>query len=631
MLSSIRNNRKALSIVLWLVIIAFVATIFVVWGVGEKTSSSTYAVKVGDKVITENEFIMQNRVVEEELKRFGGEIDNLSAYVLQSMIEKKVLLMEADKLDIPVTKAEIQAYISSMPAFQINGVFNMQQYEAVLKNNRTTPAAFEANASDELKLMKIRGLIYQSQSVVSQKEVENEYNYRMSTINLDYATVPLKSFENKVSAEPTDAELQEYYNLIKEAYRVPAEIKLKYAAFNKDKFIENYEVSDEIAQNFYNNNKAIFNQGEGAEVSMISIPVNANDNESDKAALAIINKAYDELKSGKAFAEVANTYNDTNVSPVDGYMGVITKGTTKFDVENVIFNTKAESYSPVTKVSDGYIIVYVHKLVPAKEFTFEEKKDEIKATIKQDAGRDAFNTYTLNEYTKILNNTNITELLKKEPEFASFVTTEDNYITEKDTFFLPQAKENLFMLDKGGVSQRIETDNVTYIFEVEDKKPSYIPELAEVKQQLLIDYKVDKITKEGIKALESDIAGEGFEKTAAKYNSQVKKLSFVRSNADLESLFKGDVALVATVQNTKSGQALQKPYLLDDNFYIFKVSSITPADMAKLNDYKDTIQNFIASVKGETAITSYVSKAMEKVEVKYNKDFLNRNNITIQK
>ena len=48
MLSSIRNNRKALSIVLWLVIIAFVATIFVVWGVGEKTSSSTYAVKVGE-------------------------------------------------------------------------------------------------------------------------------------------------------------------------------------------------------------------------------------------------------------------------------------------------------------------------------------------------------------------------------------------------------------------------------------------------------------------------------------------------------------------------------------------------------------------------------------------------------
>ena len=631
MLSSIRNNRKALSIVLWLVIIAFVATIFVVWGVGEKTSSAIYAVKVGDHVITESEFIMQNRMAEDELRRFGGQVDNLSSYVLQSMIEKKVLLMEADKLNIPITNAEIISYINSLPAFQINGVFNMQQYEAVLASNRITPAAFEANAKDELKIMKIRGLIYQSQSVVSPKEVENEYNYRYSTINLDYAAIPLNTFESKVNAAPTDAELQAYYDIIKEAYRVPAEIKVKYAAFSKDKFLANYEVDDEVALNYYNNNKNLFSQKEGAEVSMLLIPAAAGDNESDKAALDKINKAYADLQAGKAFAEVANTYTENDLTNVDGYVGVVEKGFMQFDLDNLIFTTKENTYSNVTKTSSGYAIVFVHKLIPAKDYTFEEKKEDIKNEIKQDAGRDAFNTYTLNEYTKILNNTNITELLKKEPEFASFVTTEDDYITEKDTFFLPQAKENLFMLDKGGVSQRIEADNVTYIFEVEDKKPSYIPELAEVKQQLLIDYKVDKITKEGIKALESDIAGEGFEKTAAKYNSEVKKLSFVRSNADLESLFKGDAALIAAVQNTKSGQALQKPYLLDDNFYIFKVSSITPADMAKLNDYKDTIQNFIASVKGETAITSYVSKAMEKVEVKYNKDFLNRNNITIQK
>ena len=56
MLSSIRNNRKALSIVLWLVIIAFVATIFVVWGVGEKSNTLGYAAKVNDKIITYEEY-----------------------------------------------------------------------------------------------------------------------------------------------------------------------------------------------------------------------------------------------------------------------------------------------------------------------------------------------------------------------------------------------------------------------------------------------------------------------------------------------------------------------------------------------------------------------------------------------
>lgn len=630
MLSSIRNNRKALSIVLWLVIIAFVATIFVVWGVGEKTSSSSYAVKVGDRVITEGEFIMQNRLVEEELKRFGGDIDNLSSYVLQSMIEKNILLMEADKLGIPVTNTEIQTYISSMPAFQINGVFNIQQYEAVLKSNRTNPAAFEANVRDELKLMKIRDLIYKSQSVVSQKEIENEYNFRQSTINLDYAAIPLNSFENKITAEPKDAELQSYYDMVKESYRVPAEIKLKYVVYDKNKFLETYTVSDELAQNYYNNNRAIYNQAESAEISMISIPVTAGDNESDKTSLDLINKAYEELKAGKAFAEVANNYNKDK-NHTDGYMGVVNKGTLAFDVDNIIFNTKEGSYSAVTKTSTGYVIVYVHKRIPAKEYTFEEKKEEIKAEIKKDAGNDAFNTYTLNEYKKILENTNITELVKKDAAYASLVTTENKYLKENDTFFLPQAKENLFMLDKGGVSQKIDVDNATYIFEVEDKKPSYIPELSAVKQQIITDYKVDKITKEGIKALESDLAGEGFEKTAGKYKSEVKHLSFIRANADLESVFKSDTALIESIQSTKSGDTLKKPYLLDDNFYIFKVASITPADLTKLGNHKDTIQNFIASVKGETAITSFVKKAMEKVSVKYNQDFLTRNNIVIQK
>lgn len=630
MLSSIRNNRKALSIVLWLVIIAFVATIFVVWGVGEKTSSSIYAVKIGDKVITEGEFIMQNRMAEDELRRFGGQVDNLSSYVLQSMIEKKVLLMEADKLNIPVTNAELVSYINSLPAFQVNGVFNLQQYEAVLRSNRTTPAAFEANAKDELKIMKIRGLIYQSQSVVSPKEIENEYNYRHSTINLEYAAIPLNTFENKVKAVPTDAELQAYYDIIKEAYRVPAEIKVKYAAFSKDKFLASYEVDDDMALNYYNNNKNLFSQKEGAEVSMLLIPAAAGDNESEKAALDKINKAYADLQAGKAFAEVANTYKENDLTNVDGYVGVVEKGSMQFDLDNLIFTTKENTYSNVTKTSSGYAIVFVHKLIPAKDYTFEEKKEEIKNEIKKDAGADAFNTYTLNQYTKILNNINITELVKKEPDFASFVTTDNNYTKETDAFFLPQIKENLFMLDKGGVSQRIDSDNVTYIFEVEDKKPSYIPELNQIKQQLLIDYKVDNITKTGIKTLESDIAGNGFEKTAASYNAEIKKLSFERANADLESLFKSDETLIQTIQNTKSGSVLPKPYMLDENLYIFKVASITPADMSKLDSQKDTIENFIGSIKGEAAISGFVSKALEKIEVKYNKDFLSRNRINIQ-
>ena len=145
MLSSIRNNRKALSIVLWLVIIAFVATIFVVWGVGEKSNTLGYVAKVNDKIITYEEYQNRYKMADDEIRRYGGavQIDNLSKRILESLISEKLMLIEAEKLDIPATDLELVSYIRSIPSFQSNGEFNIDQYEMVLRNNGLKPEQYE--------------------------------------------------------------------------------------------------------------------------------------------------------------------------------------------------------------------------------------------------------------------------------------------------------------------------------------------------------------------------------------------------------------------------------------------------------------------------------------------------------
>ncbi len=631
MLSSIRNNRKALSIVLWLVIIAFVATIFVVWGVGEKSNSASYVVKVGDEIITPNDFNIQLKATEDELRRLGGEIqiDNLSTHVLQSMISDKVMLIEAEKLDIPVTKYELISYINTRPAFQVNGMFNMEQYERVLRSNGLTPAFFEKKQAEELKILKMKSLIYQTQSAVSDKEVENEFNYNYANIKLDYATIPLSTFEKNSAVKPSDEELKAYYEVIKEAYRIPAEIKVQYVSYNKNKFLESYEVSDDDALNYYNNNKARYNKSEGADVSMIIVPVESNDNKTVNAAQEKINKAYKQLQEGRPFKDTAKEYTDNNLMGENGYFGIIHKGNMQPDVEKIIFSTPVNTFSKPEKTSIGYVIAYVHKLIPAKEYSFDEKKLEIKEDIKASAGSNAFNTYTLNEYKKILENTNISSLAKTDAGFAASIQSDDKYYTEKDTFFIPALKDELFKLEKGGVSQRVDSDNTTYIFEVVEKKPSHVPSLEDIKQQILVDYKVDNITKEGIKTLESELAGSGFEKTAAKHNADIKNISFVRNNMGLESIFRADQALIDELRITNSGSALAKPYLIDNDFYIFKVASITKPNKEDMEIYKKSIKNSIASLKGGTAVDNFVQKSMKNIKIKYNKEFLSALNINI--
>ena len=637
MLSSIRNNRKALSIVLWLVIIAFVATIFVVWGVGEKSNTLGYVAKVNDKIITYEEYQNRYKMADDEIRRYGGavQIDNLSKRILESLISEKLMLIEAEKLDIPATDLELVSYIRSIPSFQLNGEFNIDQYEMVLRNNGLNPEQYEKAVKDEIKMRKMTNLIYQTQSIATDKEIENEYNYRKSTITVDYAAIPLNTFEKNINAKPDDAALKEYYDLTKEVYRVPAEIKVKYVSFDKNKFLSSYQISDEQAKAYYDNNAQLYDKKESADVSLIYILANNSDNKSMDAAKAKIDEAYSQLQAGKNFAEVADNYTDKNIiSAEGGRIGIVEKGTLEKDIETAVFSTAVNTYSKPVKVTNGYIIAYVNNLMPAKKYTFEEKKDEIKETIKTSSSTELFNKYLLNEFQKIADNGSITAIQKANPEYSANITELD-FIAENAVFPVtavainPETKAALYKLSKGELSQTILDGSMAYIFEIVDKKPSYIPDMDKIKNQLVIDYRVDKITKEGIKALESDLAGSGFEKTASKYNASVKNTSFVRDNADLEKLFKNDAALIEQIVKTKSGNFLQKPFLLDNNFYIFKVAKITLPEKSGLENEKENISNYISTIKGNTAVEGFTKKAAEKADVKYNQDFLNSMNIVM--
>ncbi len=637
MLSSIRNNRKALSIVLWLVIIAFVATIFVVWGVGEKSNTLGYVAKVNDKIITYEEYQNRYKMADDEIRRYGGavQIDNLSKRILESLVNEKLMLIEAEKLDIPATDLELVSYIRSIPSFQLNGEFNIDQYEMVLRNNGLNPEQYEKAVKDEIKMRKMTNLIYQTQSIATDKEIENEYNYRKSNITVDYAAIPLNTFEKNIPANPDDAALKEYYDLTKEVYRVPAEIKVKYVSFDKNKFLSSYQISDEQAKAYYDNNAQLYDKKESADVSLIYILANNSDNKSMDAAKAKIDEAYSQLQSGKSFAEVADNYTDKNIiSAEGGRIGIVEKGLLEKEIDTAVFSTPAKTYSKPVKIANGYVIAYVNELIPAKKYTFEEKKNEIKETIKTSSSAELFNKYLLNEFQKIADNGSITAIQKADPAYNANVTELD-FIAENAVFpvtavaIKPETKNALYKMSKGELSQTILDGSMAYIFEIVDKKPSYIPDMDKIKNQLVIDYRVDKITKEGIKAIESDLAGAGFEQTASKYNASISNVSFVRDNADLEKLFKNDAALIEQIIKTKSGHFLQKPYLLDNNFYIFKVAKITLPEKSGLENEKENISNYISTIKGNTAVDGFTKKAAEKADIKFNQDFLNSMNIVM--
>lgn len=624
MLSYIRSNRKVLSVVLWLVIIAFVATIFVVWGVGEKNTSQSYVAKVDGEAISYSDY---NNAYQagQSMKSF---IPNYDAVVLNDVIINRLVLNEAKRINLPVTDAEVREYIRNLEYFKKNGIFDYNTYSTLLAQSGIRQSRFEEDVRKDILFNKFRTMVEQSQSVVSEEEIKNEFNFRKSILNLEYASIPFNAFDKEY--KPTKEELDAFYNLTKSKYTVPAEIKVKYVTYEKDKFLNNYQVTDDDALNFYNNNKTRYEQKETADASMILIPVAViSDNKTKEDAKKKIDSAYAELKSGKPFAEVAKKYNDNTTA---NKLGKISKGQVSPEIEKIVFNLKPKTYSNVEKLSNGYAIIYVDSLTPAKSYTFEEKKNEIKAEIKNDAANSAYNNYILEQYKLFMDSGNISAYMAADPK-NNLKVTETGFVSEKDVFPITAVASNvsehanLYRLGKGEVT-RIDDGNITYIIEIADRKEAYIPELDKVKEQVTIDYKVDKVTKDATALIEKELKEKnGFDNLVKKYKAKLEKKSFTKDRIELEDIFFSNPNLIEGIKKLKSGETLSKTYLNDKNFYIFKAASIKAPDMKDLEKERTAIKNYIASQKGATAFEGYANELKRKAKIKYNQDFLRSMNI----
>lgn len=98
----------------------------------------------------------------------------LKEKALDSIIDSRLLLKEADNLGLSVSNAELAESISRYPAFQKDEAFDKGLYLAVLKANRLTAEEFEEGQRRNLLVGKVEGLIKEGVRV-SDDEVKGAY------------------------------------------------------------------------------------------------------------------------------------------------------------------------------------------------------------------------------------------------------------------------------------------------------------------------------------------------------------------------------------------------------------------------------------------------------------------------
>ncbi len=264
MVGYIQRNIKKFSIVLWIIVAAFVGTIFLVWGRGSLTGlGGNYVAKVGEVEISLPEFERAyNRVLNFYRSVYKGKFSmelakqlRLKEQALSMLVDKAVILDVALKEGLTVSPQEVAEALASVKAFQVNGKFNKERYKQVLRLNGYTPVEFEKELYNEILRKKLEGIV-KSAVVVNPEEAKLLALRMLQEAKIAYFVADLSDFSSM--AEVSEKEAKEYYEKHKELFRTEPQLELEYVVIKPESFTKKILITQEEIEKFYRENQDLF-------------------------------------------------------------------------------------------------------------------------------------------------------------------------------------------------------------------------------------------------------------------------------------------------------------------------------------------------------------------------------------
>jgi peptidyl-prolyl cis-trans isomerase D len=545
-MTMMRSHSKSILIK---IMIGLIGVVFVFWGI-----YTIRGPKPGSKIAYVNGYLISGMeyqatyrdmliALERQYKDYWNEelieMFQLKQKALETLIDKRLVSQEAVRLGLEVTDDEIADAVYHYPAFQVNGVFDENRYRSLLNYNRMEPADFEAGIGSELLGEKIRQFI-KSFMPATKGEIIDVYTFQNEKVNLGFVVFNPEDFKSGVKA--AQADMQTYFDKHKEAYRIPAQIKIDYICFDPSGFKDKVSVTEaEIADHYEYNPERFKEQSQiRARHILFSIPPDASketEAEAKDTALEILKRA----QRGENFAELAKKYSqDTSNASKGGDLGYFKKGDMVKPFEELAFSLKKGEVGGPVRTQFGWHIIKVEDIREEKVKTLDEVRDQIEAALKEDIARDMAHERALT----------LMDQMPYDVDLSSYAA-QHGLVIKKSDFFAKKGnipglgtdeklKQAIFSLDKGEVSEILEHEGKYYIFQVAGTKDSYIPSMDEVFEQLRKDVEdylsLEAARKKAKNYLEALRGGADWQELAQQNNVIPKETGFFSRGGNIPDI-----------------------------------------------------------------------------------------------
>ncbi len=383
MFDAVRNNKKIVQV--FLVLIALPFAFFGVESFRDGGAGVDVA-KVGEVKISQQEFQQAVREQQDRLRGQLGELDpkvldnpEFRQAILDDLIDQRLLFQEARKRHLFASDDVVRQAIMAVEAFQDNGQFSQQRYEALLSAQGMSPAGFEAQVRQDLALQQLAGTIGRS-GIVSQRVTDKVLALQSEARHVQEFVLPVENYAAKVKLE--DGAAKKFYDENTEQFRTPDQAKVEYVVLTPESLA--VEVSEAEIKAWYDGHKERYQQPEERRASHILIA--AEKLGKDKARQKAEEVLREVQAKPAAFAELARKHSDDPGSASQGGdLGFFGRGMMVKPFEDATFALRDGEVSGIVESDFGFHIIKLTGQHVAREKPLAEVRGEIERELKSSA------------------------------------------------------------------------------------------------------------------------------------------------------------------------------------------------------------------------------------------------------
>lgn len=609
------------------VLVGLIAVVFVFWGVyaiREKPGSKIAYVN-GD-LITGLEYDAKYREILDALQKQYKEYWNdslikafqIKQRALNSLIEKRLISQESNRIGLGVTDDEVANAIFTYPAFQVNGKFDERKYRTLLNYNRMEPADFESSIKLELLGKKIQNFI-KCFFPTTDMEIMNYYSYQKEKVNISFVSFNPRDFKGKTEVKQDEKEA--YFKAHKEKYRIPEKIKIAYLVLDPSDFLDKVSITEKEISDYYELNQERFKNPKKIKARHILLKVSPDASESEnketkERALSLLKR----LKNGEDFAALAKKYSQGPTASRGGDLGYFTRGKMVKPFEKLAFSLKKGEIGGPVKTRFGWHIIRVDDIKEATVKTFSEVRNQIVTIIKNDISKEMAHERALT----------LMDQMPYDIDLATYAA--QHGLTAKETDYFPKKGaipglggderliKSIFSLKKGETSEIIEHKNKFYIIQVVDTKSSHIPKISEVSDQLDKDFinhlSLIAAKREAERYLEKLKGGADWSELAKIKGLETDETGFFTRGDNIPKI--GYSSLLSEVSFALSSQNRypDEVFVVNNKVYIIRWLAREELNQESFDKEKDSFKQMYLLMKDRRIFNAWIQSIKEKAEIK---------------